>query len=308
MLDALKGNNQEIKKHTYELSPYRWIICIFFMIQQIGSGIGMVGFTAISPLLKNVFNVDALSISLLVLSFTIAFIPFNFPANKLIENYGISWPIRISWISIFLGSFIRLLSPSSFYFILAGQWIMALGNPFVQTIGAKLASIWFGDNERALATTITSIASVMGVLIGFVFPIIFVDDSDKDNPKRAKDKIWFYIMIQSITVSVWAIPIFFLVKNQPETPPSKSAKAMRKNKKTLEVCKSVGKLLSQFNIWLIIMSFSMIFSIYIGKFSRMFLQFRIVFWILFRSSFSHSYYSSRSISWVDSRHIRIWLQ
>lgn len=79
---------------------------------------------------------------------------------------------------------------------------MALGNPFVQTIGAKLASIWFGDNERALATTITSIASVMGVLIGFVFPIIFVNDSDKVNPKKAKDKIWFYIMIQSITVTV----------------------------------------------------------------------------------------------------------
>lgn len=68
---------------------------------------------------------------------------------------------------------------------------MACGNPFSHTIGAKIAGIWFGDNERALATTITSLANVIGIMIGFVFPIFFVKDSDKVNVKYAKDQVWW---------------------------------------------------------------------------------------------------------------------
>lgn len=141
---------------------------------------------------------------------------------------------------------------------------MALGNPFVQTIGAKIAAIWFGDNERALATTITSIASVMGVMIGFVYPIIFVNDSDIINPKKAKDKVGFYILIQSVTITVVSIPIFFLIKDAPENPPSRSARIMRKGKKT-EIMKTVKKLVSQPNVMVLYIAYSLIFSLYIGK-------------------------------------------
>ena len=157
-----------------------------------------------------------------------------------------------------------MLYNESFYFILAGQCIMALGNPFVQTIGAKIAAIWFGDNERALATTITSIASVMGVMIGFVYPILFVNDSDISNHKRAKDKVGFYIMIQSITVTVVSIPIFFLIKNAPENPPSHSAKIMRKGKK-IEVVRVVKKLVSERNVMILYIAYSLVFSLFIGK-------------------------------------------
>ena len=139
-----------------------------------------------------------------------------------------------------------------------------MGNPFVQTIGAKIAAIWFGDHERALATTITSIASVMGVMFGFVFPVFFVQDSDSDDIPKAKNLVWNYILVQSITITVLTIPILLLVKNEPPTPPSKSAKAMKKAKK-LQVFKAVKKLLSQFNIWILYMAYSLIFSVYIGK-------------------------------------------
>ena len=79
----------------YKLSPYRWVLCLFFVIQQIGVGIGMVGYTTITPQVRDYYNVSNIATSLLVLSFTIFFIPLNFPANQLIESKGISWPIRV---------------------------------------------------------------------------------------------------------------------------------------------------------------------------------------------------------------------
>ena len=199
-----------------------------------------------------------------MLSFTIAFIPLNFPANQIIEMKGISIPIRISWVWLITGAWIRLFSDSSFYFILTGQCIMACGNAFVQSIGPKVAGVWFGDNERAFITTLISISHVIGVMFGFVFPIFFVSDSDKHNPKVAKDKVWNYILIQSITITVMAIPIFILIWNQPANPPSKSAKIARK-RKPISVIQSIKKLIAGPNVWLLMISYAFIFSIYVGK-------------------------------------------
>lgn len=38
----------------------------------------------------------------------------------------------------------------------------------------KVAAIWFGDNERAKATTIGALAGPVGSVIGFMFPLFFV--------------------------------------------------------------------------------------------------------------------------------------
>lgn len=137
---------------------------------------------------------------------------------------------------------------------------MALGSPFTLTIGAKIAGIWFGDNERALATTITSVASVMGVIIGFVFPIFFVPNDSRD--PHFRDKLWIYTLIQSIVISSLAVPIFFLVKNKPSTPPSRSAKDVLGMKKK-RILESIYKLIKMPNYWVIVFAYSLIFSCYI---------------------------------------------
>jgi sugar phosphate permease len=215
----------------------------------------LVGFTAISSIMRDVYGVNNLAVSSLTLVFTLSVVPFSFPATRIIETQGIATPIRISSLLLIVGSWVRMLSPYSFYWILAGQVIISLVQPLVQTIGPKIAAIWFGDQERAIATTVTSIASVFGVLIGFALPIFFVNDDDKKDPEKARDKIQFYILVQSIIVTVLAIPILFLVKKQPETPPSKSARLFMK-KRTKNLWTSIEKLLKNWNIWLLSISYS----------------------------------------------------
>ncbi len=48
---------------------------------------------------------------------------------------------------------------------------------------AKLAALWFGENERVIATTIGMAAQPIGVAIGYVVPSIFVtiDDNLPEN-------------------------------------------------------------------------------------------------------------------------------
>jgi len=99
--------------------------------------------------------------------------------------------------------------------------------PFVQALGATIAGTWFGDKERALVTTITSLASVLGLIVGFALPAVFVDDDDNVSAETSKSQIYTFILVQSIIVTVFSIPAFITVRKQPATPPSKSAKKLR---------------------------------------------------------------------------------
>lgn len=134
----------------------------------------------------------------------------------------------------------------------------------MQSIGPKVAGVWFGDNERALITTLISISHVIGNLVGVVFPIFFVTDSDKTNPETAKEHIWTYILFQSIAVSVMTIPTFLLIKNQPAHPPSRSARIARKRKSKNQLI-SLRKLLAMRNFWILAFGFSFIMTIFIGN-------------------------------------------
>mmetsp|Transcript_12237 Transcript_12237/g.10850 ORF Transcript_12237/g.10850 Transcript_12237/m.10850 type:complete len:263 (+) Transcript_12237:2-790(+) len=214
----------------YTLYPYRWVICIFFSLQQMGLGMMMVGFSPITALMARVYEVDSIWTTMVVLCYSIIFVPVNFPANFLIQSKGIAYPIRIATVLFIIGAWVRLLVKVNFFFILAGQCINALGMPFVQALGATIAGTWFGDKERALATTITSLASVLGLIIGFALPAVFVNDDEKTDPEDSKTQIYQFILVQSIIVTIFSIPAFFTIRKLPPTPPSKSAEKQREEK------------------------------------------------------------------------------
>lgn len=48
---------------------------------------------------------------------------------------------------------------------------------------AKLSMLWFGDNERAIATTFGSMAVPLGCLLAFVLPNWFVNDHHDKYPE-----------------------------------------------------------------------------------------------------------------------------
>ena len=57
----------------------------------------------------------------------------------------------------------------------------------MQSIGPKIAGVWFGDNERALITTLISISHVIGNLVGVVFPIFLLLTQIKLTQKLQKN-------------------------------------------------------------------------------------------------------------------------
>jgi len=56
---------------------------------------------------------------------------FTFPANYVIDKYGLKWGINIGGFLIILGCWIRTLVNSDFSFVILGFMISGIGRPFI---------------------------------------------------------------------------------------------------------------------------------------------------------------------------------
>lgn len=64
----------------------------------------------------------------------------------------------------------------NFWWVLVGQFIIAFTQPlFVNAIG-KIATIWFPDDQRSLATNFASLAQPFGAILAFAISPILVKD------------------------------------------------------------------------------------------------------------------------------------
>jgi FLVCR family feline leukemia virus subgroup C receptor-related protein len=87
----------------------------------------------------------------------------------------------------------------------------------------KLATTWFGDKERGLATALGGIALPIGCILGFALPAIMISDDLANDKPKGKAKFMEYLIVQNIITSVCTVPTLLFAREKPPTPPSSAA-------------------------------------------------------------------------------------
>jgi len=90
---------------------------------------------------------------------------------------------------VIIGSWGRYYAPywaDNFKYILIPTSIVAIFEPALTDGVGKVATQWFHDDERALATNIGSLANALGTLMGFGLVNIYVHDSDRHDSKLGR--------------------------------------------------------------------------------------------------------------------------
>lgn len=211
-----------------KVTPYRWVIIIFYSLAYAISALAATGFSPIANYLINAYDVDAVATSSLLLIFHLMYIPLNFPANYLMDRYGMVVPTLISSFFVVFGGWVWLLvkGNTDFEWIFLGAVLQAVGQSFIISGPPKLAIIWFGDNERAFCTTIGSLASPFGSILGFAMPLLFFSYVNVKEEWTYEQKISMrgtienYIFWQNIVITLAYLPITFLIWNRPKFVPS----------------------------------------------------------------------------------------
>jgi len=212
-----------------------------------------------SPITTNLQDIYGLS--LLTVNFCtsliwfVIYVPMNFVANYVLDQVGLRAGILLGSVLTLIGLWIRVLSEHSFYYIFAGQILGAIAQPLICNAPQKLSAFWFPSNQRALSTTIASVANPVGVGIGFLIAQGFVDnDADGlEGLKQVRNLMFFTAVLGSIMIT----PIFIFFRNKPASPPSKSADTEKYSYK-----QSLKSLFGNKNYLLFICSTGLFFGLY----------------------------------------------
>jgi MFS family permease len=248
--------------YHFEVTRYRWVVCLLLGLNIMGRAIANVGFASIAKILIEIYGINTIHTTLTVLPFNFMVLFFILPYNYICQKYGFRIPTYVAVIAAVIGGWVRIGINSSFWFVILGQAIIAIGNPLTLVAPAKIAAIWFGDDQRALATMVCSLMNPIGAVIGFILPFMFVGDDDAIDTEASRNKVRTYIIVQNVILMATSIPIFFFIKNKPEVAPSISAlKTLHEKSEGTWI--NIKKLINNKDYMLLLAAFAGVFSIYV---------------------------------------------
>jgi MFS family permease len=173
----------------------------------------------------------------LVTCYFLTYCIFSFPTSWFIERYGLKAGVLFgAWLQV-VGCLVRVFATPSLdvsaedlaappsehrydeqphgnlWLLLVGQTIASLGQAFFVNPPPLLAAMWFGVNERTLATTIACNANTLGIAAAYMLGPAMVDSVD-DLP--------LYMEACFIAGLMTAVMATIYFPSAPPTPPSHS--------------------------------------------------------------------------------------
>ena len=165
-------------------------------------------------------------------------LPTSIYGNYILDTYGLRLGMIIGCITTAAGLWIRTLCEENFYWIFVGQIVASLGQPFFYNTPQKVSQVWFGPNERTLATAIITGVFTLAMAIGTVLPAFLMNITSTDivSSKQELQEMMYELAIAG-TISF--VPVLMFFKNEPPSPPSKAAAAEKLDFK--RAIKSLGR-------------------------------------------------------------------
>ena len=146
-------------------------------------------FIPIAVPVANIYGVKSIIVNNCVSFFFISYVLFNFSSVQALEKLGSGITFKVCSFCLILGSWARyftMAKQDNFVYILIPQGFMAIFQPAMSCGISKLATNWFGDDERALATNLGTLSNPAGILLGFILGSVFVSNGDDSNPEVGK--------------------------------------------------------------------------------------------------------------------------
>eukprot|EP00347_Sterkiella_histriomuscorum_P019206 403342532 len=249
-----KGNPKLI------LYKRRWIVLTSFSLALVALGQGMATCVTIAPLLMTFYKLTTFEANLANLLYLIMYVPFNFVQIIIQKQYGLRVSVIIGAIVTVVGSWLRLfIGITDFYMLLVGASIAAMGQPFLMNNPSKVASNWFGDKERGIATAIGSMSVPIGMLFSFVLPNAFISNDDVADIPNGIRKFEIYLLVQTIIITIFSLPAIILMKEEPPSPPSVVS---YDNANKMGMGEGLKELIGNKNYLLLFFSFNFIYGIH----------------------------------------------
>lgn len=192
----------------YVTTPYRWVVLASVVPILAITQMYWLTFSAIAPQAQAYYHTTPLAISILSMSYMVAFIVCTLPASLLADRRGLRACFLVGALITVVFGLLRGYFASSFPLVVLSQLGLAVAQPFVVNPITKLAAQWFPVEERATVSGIGSVAGYLGLVIAMVAtPMMF-------------DAMGMVAMLRTMgwISAIVALPVVLLLRERPERP------------------------------------------------------------------------------------------
>ncbi|KAA6364396.1 MAG: hypothetical protein EZS28_040077, partial [Streblomastix strix] len=236
----------EHKPPTIKLYKKRWYILILFCFNGFLMDVELQVYNAVPQTMEHYYEKGGVtmkqinySLAVGALTYTVLLFPMMFVESK-INNFR--FIIVLSSYMYLLGCILRLIPTiftsqmsHAFGYMAASSAIIYIGSIFTYATPSKLSALWFGENERVLATSLAAICPTIGIAFDYLlFPFLAELRWGLDNSGATKEfhgnmalLLYFELILQIICCLM--MTVYFPAK--PSIPPSFAENSKREQSK-----------------------------------------------------------------------------
>ncbi len=241
---------------------YRWaVLLVFGLIFMVGQMMWL-AFTLIRNEVTPVLGLAAgdPGVVLLTASQPLAFIILSIPIGLLADRKGLVIVAGAGAIIQTLFGILRIFLINDFAMIFICQFGLSIGSVMIQNCIVYLSVSWFPKGERGLATGVSTLFMLLGMLLGTVLSMLLWTSPLYGQPgytvSLAQANLESILYLDAILAMILTVVFFAVARNKPPHPPDIDVLA--------ETTPNVRGMLKDKNVWIISFGFFGGFGIFIG--------------------------------------------
>jgi len=142
----------------------RWVILSGYAVLAACTQLLWLAYAPITTQASHVMGVSQGAVGDLAGIFPLMYVVVALPAGRWLDS-RFARALSLGAVLTAVGGVLRLAGPTTYGWALAGQFVTALGQPFVLNSITKVAARYFPTRERTVAISIGSVALFIGILI-----------------------------------------------------------------------------------------------------------------------------------------------
>lgn len=226
---TIGGGSAAREEQTHAYKKRFFVLALFCSHSAINS-FQWIQYSSITNVIANYYGASNLQVNLTSLVYMITYIPFIIQASLMLERVGLRKAVLIGTIGTALGSLVKWWmggepGMTAFWWMMAGQTIVALSQLYIISIPPLLAAVWFPDHQVSTATGIGVFGNQLGIALGFIVPPWIIKDANAAKELIGHDLNTLSCAIFWISFAICAVTLITLEDKPPKPPGSASLHA-----------------------------------------------------------------------------------
>lgn len=171
-----KSLSEVLDEGKYSEVRYRWVVFTVYIMGALVNSLPTQTFSSINSLVEEKFKYSATVVTLNTLIFPVTHPIFAFPANWILDKFGMAQGCFGGGILLIIGVWLRtLIEVEQPTFCLLGSILAAIGNIFILNSPSLLATNWFKPSSIPGIISLSVLANLISVGLGASLPGLILE-------------------------------------------------------------------------------------------------------------------------------------